>query len=92
MEPGVLAAVRLLPKHKKAIEELVLRSQNFRSLCVDLADAEQALRRWEASDAPGTAARCVEYRHLIDGLESELRQSIGEWQARSEGAIKHKER
>lgn len=88
MDPGVLAAIRLLPKHKKAIEALVLGSQSFRSLCADLADAEQALRRWEASDAPARAARCIEYRHLIDGLESELRQSIGEWQVRSEGAIK----
>ncbi|QEL25731.1 hypothetical protein FQV39_26375 [Bosea sp. F3-2] len=88
MDPGVLAAIRLLPKHRKAIEELVLSSENFRSLCVDLGDAERALRRWEASEAPGTAARCVEYRHLIDGLESELRQSIREWQARSQGGIK----
>lgn len=85
MDPGVLAAIRLLPKHKKAIEELVLSSENFRSLCADLADAEQALRRWATAGTPGTAARCVEYRHLIDGLEAELRQSIGEWQARSQG-------
>lgn len=85
MDPGVLAAIRLLPKHKKAIEELVLGSDNFRSLCRDLADAEQALRRWEGADGPGTAARCVEYRHLIDGLEAELRQSIQEWQAKSAG-------
>lgn len=84
MDPGVLAAIRLLPKHKKTIEELVLSSENFRSLCVDLADAEQALRRWENSGSPGMDARCMEYRHLIDGLEAELRQSIGEWQARFE--------
>jgi len=83
MDPGVLAVIRLLPRHRKAIEELALSSENFRSLCVDLADAELALRRWEASAAPGSAARCVEYRHLIDGLEAELRQAIGEWQARS---------
>lgn len=86
MDPGVLAAIRLLPKHRKVIEELALSSDNFRSLCVDLADAEQALRRWENSATPGMAARCAEYRHLIDGLAAELRQSIGEWQARSLGS------
>jgi len=89
MDPGVLAAIRLLPKHKKTIQELVLSSENFRSLCVDLADAEQALRRWESSRAPGMAARCLEYRHLIDGLEAELRQSIREWQIRSEGGARN---
>ena len=88
MDPGVLAAIRLLPKHRKAIEELVLSSENFRSLCADLADAELALQRWATSGAPGTAARCAEYRHLIDGLEGELRQSIGEWQARSDRRAK----
>lgn len=85
MDPGVLAAIRLLPKHRKTIEELMRSSENFRSLCVDLADAEQALRRWENSGTPGMAARCLEYRHLIDGLEAEIRQSIGEWQAGLEG-------
>jgi len=85
MDPGVLAAIRLLPKHKKAIEELVLSSESFRSLCLDLADAEQALHRWETSRSPSMAARCVEYRHLVEGLKAEVRQSIGEWQARSKG-------
>ncbi|PTM42851.1 hypothetical protein C8D03_4451 [Bosea sp. 124] len=85
MDPGVLAAVRLLPRHKQAIEELALVSESVRSLCGDLAEAEQALRRWEASGAPGTAARCVEYRHLIDGLLAELRQAVHERQTQPRG-------
>lgn len=84
MDPGVLAAIRLLPKHRKAIEALILSSENFRSLCVDLVDAEQALQRWDNSGAPGMTARRLEYRHLIDGLEAEIRQSISEWLAGSE--------
>lgn len=82
MDPGVLAAIRLLPKHKQAIRELVMSSENFRSLCVDLGEAKQALRRWESSDAPEMAARRVEYQHLVAGLEAELRESIREWEAR----------
>jgi hypothetical protein len=82
MDPGVRAAIRRLPKHRKAIEELVLGSENFRSLCTDLADAERVLRHWEASSAPAMAARCVEYRHLIDELEAEIRQSLRDWQIR----------
>lgn len=85
MNTGVRAAIRRLPKHKVVIEELVLRSESFRNLCGDLADAELALWRWEASEAPGAAARRDEYRHLIDGLEAELRQAIHERQARHPG-------
>ncbi len=88
MDPSVLAAIRLLSKHRKAIEALMLSSENFRSVCVDLADAEQALQRWESSGAPGMAARCLEYRHLIDGLEAEIRQSISEWLAGPGGGEK----
>jgi hypothetical protein len=83
MDPGVLSAIRLLPNHKRTIEEMVLGSESFRTLCGDLAEAEQALRRWEKSGAPGHAARCVEYRHLIDGLEAELRRAISEREDRS---------
>jgi hypothetical protein len=81
MDPGVLAAIRRLPRHKKAIEELALLSESFRALCGDLAEAEGALLRWERSAVAGAAARCVEYRHLIDGLEAELRQAVFERQA-----------
>lgn len=78
MDSGVLAAIRLLPRQRIAIEKMVLRSESFRSLCGDLAEAEAALRRWEKSCAPEHAARCLEFRHIIDGLEAELRQTIRE--------------
>lgn len=77
MDAGVLAAIRHLPRHKRAIEEMVLSSESFRALCGDLAEAEQTLRRWEGSGAAGEA-RCAEYRQLIEGLEAELRQAIHE--------------
>lgn len=83
MDPGVLAAIRLLPKHRRTIEEMALDSESFRALCGDLAEAEQALRRWQESEAAGHAARSVEYRHLIDGLEAELRQAIREREERA---------
>lgn len=85
MDAGVLAAIRRLPQHKKVIEELALRSESFRNICGDLAEAEQALRRWGTSEVLGAAARSEEYRHLIDGLEAELRQAVHERQARHSG-------
>jgi hypothetical protein len=80
MDPGVMAAIRRLPRHKKAIEELVLFSESFRGLCGDLADAEAALQLWQTSGDTGAAARCLEYGHIVDGLEAELRQAIHERQ------------
>lgn len=78
MDASILAAIRVLPRHRKAIEELVLRSESFRALCSDLAEAEAALRRWETSSDPQHVARRVEFRHLVDGLEAELRQAMQE--------------
>jgi len=80
MDRGVLAAIRLLPKYRKSIEELVLLSDSFRTLCGDIAEAELALERWENSILPGKEARCAEYRSIINGLEAELRQAIHERQ------------
>jgi hypothetical protein len=77
MDAGVLAAIRRLPRHKRAIEEMVFSSESLRTLCGDLAEAEQTLRRWEGSGAAGDALY-VEYRQLIEGLEAELRQAIHE--------------
>jgi len=80
MDSGVLAAIRLLPRHKKDVEELAMASEAFRGLCRDLADAEMVFDRLQKSEAPETAARRMEYRSLIDGLEAELRQAIREKQ------------
>lgn len=81
MDPGVLAAIRLLPRHKKDVEELAMASEQFRGLCQDLADAELVLGQLEMSGAPETAARRIEYRSLVDGLEAELRQAVQEKQS-----------
>lgn len=83
MDPGVLAVMRLLPRHKKEVEDLASASEDFRGLCRDLADAELALQRHVGSTLPDAAARCVEYRNLIDGLEAELRQAIQQERSRS---------
>ena len=76
MDPGVLAAIRHFPDRRRTIEELAIRSESFRSLCSDLAEAESALRTWEAASSPRQAERCEEYRMLIASLEDELRATI----------------
>lgn len=85
MDPGILAAIQILPKYETAIKELALQSESFRSLCGDLVDAEQALRRRMRSEILEDAAQRTEYRHLVESLEAELRQAILAWQAQSKG-------
>ena len=45
MDEGVRAAVRRFPADQRAIEALAARDEEFRSLCADLTDAENALGR-----------------------------------------------
>lgn len=78
MDPGVMAAIRLLPRHKKEIEELALADESFRGLCRDLADATDILLRLKESVSADAAERWLEYRHLVDGLEAELQRAIQE--------------
>lgn len=80
MDRGVLAAIKLLPRHKKEIQELALLDEEFRSICTDLADAEAALQRHAKSTFPDSSERYAEYQHLVDDLELELRQAIKESQ------------
>ncbi len=53
-----------------------MRSESFRALCGDLADAEIALQRWQNSTLPEKVARCSEYTALVDGLRAELKQVV----------------
>ncbi len=56
--------------------EQALRSESFRALCADLAEAERGLTLWESSPLPIRKARCIEYRQLIESLETELRETL----------------
>ncbi len=76
MDEGVLAAVRRFPEWQRAIETLAGRDENFRSLCVDLADAEAALVGWQASTAAVREARCAEYRDLVEDLAREVEAAL----------------
>lgn len=76
MNRDVLAVLRHLPEHRLTIEKLMLRSDAFRSLCADLAEAERALRGWEGSTQAVGHARSAEYRVLVADLEGELRAMV----------------
>ncbi|CAN7365236.1 hypothetical protein LJN214_002043 [Mesorhizobium sp. LjNodule214] len=72
MDQKIEAAQRRFPLRKRAIEELAVRDEDFRSLCIDLADAESAALRWENSDAPKRDERRAEYLALVNDLAKEI--------------------
>ena len=76
MDEGVLAAVRRFPARRQAIETLAASDERFRSVCVDLADAEAALAGWQVSTATVREARCTEYRSLVEDLARELETAL----------------
>lgn len=72
MDPGLIAAIRRHPGDRLAIQELALRSEGFRTMCADLAEAEEALRNWQVSDSPLGEDRCGEYKALVEALDAEI--------------------
>ena len=76
MSEGSLAAARRFPGRQAEIEELAARNEEFRMLCTDFADAETALRQWEASSSPTRDRLCAEYRTLIEDLAAEIEVAL----------------
>jgi hypothetical protein len=66
--------MRRFPYLEKALSDKLDASDDFRALCQDYFDAVEALKRWEDSANPTeeTKARIVEYRRLVQNLESDV--------------------
>jgi hypothetical protein len=76
MDQGTYAAERRFPARKQTIEELAARDEGFRDLCVDFADAEAELQRWEKSTGPKREERCAEYAELVGDLAREIEAAL----------------
>lgn len=76
MDKGVVAATRRFPFQGMAIKERAARDEEFRDLCTDFGDAEEALRRWEQSTDPKSALRCAEYVELVGDLAREIEVAL----------------
>jgi hypothetical protein len=76
MDQNVLAAIARFPNREQAIKELARRSEDFRTICADLVDAEAAAVRWEQSGTREKDIRCAEYRQLAKELAAELATTL----------------
>ncbi|ANK86155.1 MULTISPECIES: hypothetical protein [unclassified Rhizobium] len=76
MEEGVTAVRRHFPARARTIDDLVARSEDFREICRDFADAGLAMERWSVSADPKRAERVAEYRELIAELLKEIEGAL----------------
>jgi hypothetical protein len=75
-QKAVAAAVRRFPQSEIAIRGLMDRSEAFRDMCEELAEAELALSRVDAAPPPLREARRAEWQELVDRLVGEVRAAI----------------
>ncbi|MBX4863711.1 hypothetical protein G9X64_26265 [Rhizobium sophorae] len=76
MDEGVTAVRRQFPAKIKAIDDLSARSEDFREICRDFADAQSALQKWKVSTDPKRDERVVEYQELIAELSKEIARAL----------------
>ena len=69
---AVSAAVRRFPQFELTVHRLVDRSETFRDMCEELADAEQALSRVEELPMALRETRRAEWQELVDRLTGEV--------------------
>ncbi|CAN7715275.1 hypothetical protein LJR234_006194 [Mesorhizobium amorphae] len=66
------AATRRFPQFELAIRRLMDRSESFRDMCEELADAEFALSRVDEITPELRGARRAEWQELVDRLVGEV--------------------
>jgi hypothetical protein len=76
MDEGMTAVRRQFPARIKAIDDLSARSEDFREICRDFADAQSALQKWNVSTDPKRDERVVEYQELIAELSKEIEGAL----------------
>ena len=73
---GLLAATSRFPAHAAEIEAMMLSDEDFRGLCGDLAEAEDALVGTQRLSEPVRAERRLECQSWIDGLSAEVEAAL----------------
>ncbi|MDV4157588.1 hypothetical protein ACCT14_05305 [Rhizobium brockwellii] len=76
MDEGVTAVRRQFPARIRAIDDLSSRSEDFREICRDFADAQSELAKWNVSTDPKRNERVVEYQELIAELSKEIEGAL----------------
>lgn len=73
---GRVAALRRFPAEQQAIEALTARSEDFRDMCEELAEAELALLAAEGLPAALRGQREAEWSEAIERLSFEIARAL----------------
>jgi hypothetical protein len=72
----LLIAKRHFPARSSAIELLAGRDEDFLALCIDLADAEAEVLRWQNDVSPKRDQRLAVYVELVRDLAAEIEVAL----------------
>lgn len=70
--PGLAVAIERFPTYSRQIEGLFELDEDFRGLCEDLADAQEAIKACLQLPPDIRDARRVEYEELVSSLSDEI--------------------
>jgi len=76
MSIGLRAAALRLPASAREIENLIMRDESFRSICDDLAAAENALSHVDQMPEALRGERRREYESLVESLTAEIEEAL----------------
>jgi len=80
-DQGMLAVVKHLPQRQLAIHRLMNRSETFREICDELAEAELAMSKVPQTPPELCKARTREWQEVVDRLVAEASTALGESEA-----------
>ncbi|MDF1635288.1 hypothetical protein [Mycoplana sp. MJR14] len=75
---GLASVLRRFPTHAAQIHALMERSENFRTMCEDLALVEQALLTVDQMPPDIRDDRRREFAELVDGLTAEIARALSD--------------
>ena len=73
---GQSAATRKFPSEAKLIKEVMIRSESFRGLCDDLAEAERALAATDHMPETLRGDRRAECQEWVESLTNEIEWAL----------------
>jgi len=87
---GEHAAIRRFSSEAKLIKELMIRSESFRGLCEDLAEAERALVETQKMPEALRHDRRAECEGWIESLTNEIEETLREAKVITLAKAKHR--
>ena len=73
-----LEVLKRFPAFEANIRKLYREDDTFRTICEDYAECSDALQRWSRLQSGEAAVRKREYADLLQDLEAEILQYLGE--------------